>query len=210
MSMKKRNEPSFYEELTSISIYDLSKDYRQDSYLFENEECDEALDYREFYECKFEKVTFLNHIRRAMFTDVIFENCDFSNIDMRECVFHRVIMNKCRLTGTDLTQGTFDSFLLKNSHAQYANFSSSKMKDSSFIQNVLKDSGFTMCKVNNLELDDCDFSRAEFYDTKLDGLDFSTSDITDITLDINRMKGIILNEEQALACAKLLGIKIKS
>ena len=142
--MKKRSEPNFYEELNESSIYDLSSDYRQNNYFFKNEVCEETLDYREFFECKFEKVTFLNHIRRAMFTDVIFENCDFSNIDMRECVFHRVIFNKCRLTGTDLTQGTMDSVLIKNSLAQYANFSSSKIKDSEFVENIFIDSGFSM------------------------------------------------------------------
>ena len=207
--MKKRSEPNFYEEPKESSIYDLSSDYRQNNYFFKNEVYDEPLDYREFYECKFEKVTFSNHIRRAMFTDVIFENCDFSNIDMRECVFHRVIFNKCRLTGTDLTQGTIDSVLIKNSLAQYANFSSSKIKDSEFVEDIFIDGGFSMCKLNHVEISRCDFSRAEFNDTKLNELDFSTSNISEVIFDINHIRGIILNEEQALACAKLLGIVVK-
>lgn len=144
-----------------------------------------------------------------MFTDVTFENCDFSNIDMRECVFHRVIFNKCRLTGTDLTQGTIDSVLIRNSLAQYANFSSSKIKDSEFVEDVFVDGGFSMCKLNHVEISKCDFSRAEFNDTKLNRLDFSTSNISEVIFDINHIRGIILNEEQALACAKLLGIVVK-
>lgn len=209
MDMKKRSEPNFYEELVESSLYNLSSDYRQNNFLFKNEECDLVLDYKEFYECKFEKVTFLNHIRRAMFTDVIFENCDFSNIDMHECVFRRVIFNKCRLTGIDLTQGTFESVLIQNSLGQYANFSSSKIKESSFVENIFRDSAFTMCKFSHVEIEQCDFNKAEFNDTKLAGLDFSTSDISNVMFDVNRLQGITLNEEQALACAKLLGINVK-
>lgn len=207
--MKKKIEPSFYEECVPFSSSKMNKEYRQSNYLFENEKVDNALDYKEFFECKFIKVTFTNHIRRAMFTDVIFENCDFSNIDMRECVFRRVIFRKCRMTGVDLTQGTFEDVCIESSQGQYANFNSSKMKDCVLKDNVLVESGFSMCKLNELEIDSCDFSRAEFYDTRLKGLDFSTSEISGIILDINTLKGIIVNEEQAIACAKLLGIIVK-
>lgn len=208
MNMKNR-EPSFNGKLNLLPVNQINEEYRQDNFLFDSEECAKILDYKEFFECKFTKITFTKHIRRAMFTDVIFENCDFSNIDMRECVFHRVIFRKCRLTGTDFTRGTFEDVLVEKTQAQYACFSSSKIKNSGFIDDVLSDTGFSMCKIDNTATEECDFSRAEFYDTKLKNLDFTRCNISNIVVEASDIKGVIVNEEQAIAFAKLLGIVVK-
>ena len=86
MNMKNR-EPSFNRELNLLSVNQINEEYRQDNFLFDSEECAKILDYKEFFECKFAKITFTKHIRRAMFTDVIFENCDLSNADFEDCSF---------------------------------------------------------------------------------------------------------------------------
>ena len=66
-----------------------------------------------------------------------------------------------------------------------------------------------MCKIDNMATEECDFSRAEFYDTKLKNLDFTRCNISNIVVEANDIKGVIVNEEQAIAFAKLLGIVVK-
>ena len=66
-----------------------------------------------------------------------------------------------------------------------------------------------MCKIDNMATEECDFKRAEFYDTKLKNLDFTRCNISNIVVEANDIKGVIVNEEQAIAFAKLLGIVVK-
>lgn len=207
--MKKINEPSFYESLKPTRLSELSDEHRQDNLSFEDEAYTDGLDAREFYECTFTKIDLTSHCRRTLFVDTIFENCDFSNADFRECVFRRVIFKKCRLTGIDLSLSTFEDVKFLNIQGQYANFSGAKMKSVLFSECILSDSAFSMCKMKEIELDTCDFTNAEFIDTRLSGIDFSSSNISGISFTTDNLKGIILNEDQAIACAKLLGIIVK-
>lgn len=60
------------------------------------------------------------------------------------------------------------------------------------------------------EISRCDFQEAELLGTKLGGLDFSTSKIDGFMIQAENLRGVTMNEEQALACTKLLGITIKN
>jgi uncharacterized protein YjbI with pentapeptide repeats len=93
--------------------------------------------------------------------------------------------------------------------ASYANFSCSKFKICRFHEVRCTEGSFLSCTFDNTQIEQCGFASAEFNDTKLNGLDFSDSDISGITVGISDLKGVTLNEEQALACAKLLGIIVK-
>lgn len=61
----------------------------------------------------------------------------------------------------------------------------------------------------HMDIDSCDFTGAEFYAATMKGLDFSTSRIDGILVSANDLRGVIVNEEQAVACAKLFGIVVK-
>ena len=65
------------------------------------------------------------------------------------------------------------------------------------------------CTFDDVRIGRCSFAQAEFTNSRLKGLDFSESDISGITVGINELKGAVMNTEQAVACARLMGIVVK-
>ena len=53
-------------------------------------------------------------------------------------------------------------------------------------------------------------NNCEFQKTKLENLDLSDTEFTTLKIDSQKLKGLILNMNQALIIANLLGIKIKN
>ena len=50
---------------------------------------------------------------------------------------------------------------------------------------------------------------SEFHNTNLKGMDLSSSDIEGISLTMDHIRGVIVNEQQALRLVQLLGIIVK-
>lgn len=65
-----------------------------------------------------------------------------------------------------------------------------------------------MTSFNHVEVSRCDFSGCEFAHTPLKDIDFSTSEIDGFAVTSEDLKGAIVNSEQAIACAKILGLKV--
>jgi uncharacterized protein YjbI with pentapeptide repeats len=65
------------------------------------------------------------------------------------------------------------------------------------------------CSFEDVRVKRCRFINADFNDTKLKDMDFSDSDISGISLNVQNLKGAVMNSSQALACTRLLGITIK-
>ena len=57
---------------------------------------------------------------------------------------------------------------------------------------------------------DSNINNCEFQKTKLENLDLSDKEFTNLKIDSQKLKGLILNMNQALIIANLLGIKIKN
>ena len=79
---------------------------------------------------------------------------------------------------------------------------------------VIKDSNLkegTLYKIKQKDLQfiNCNLDSLDVYNTNLNKIDVTTCNINHIKIDIPSMKGLIVNEEQALALAKFLEIIIK-
>lgn len=206
--MKKLSAPAMPEELTEETF---NQEFTEGAaaLFFCDETRDRELTGSRFDECSFRNITFHHEMSRTLFADCIFDHCDFSNCDFNESVFRRCVFRSCRMTGTDFSWSRFNDAELTGCEASYANFSCSKFKVCRFSEVRCNESSFLSCTFDNMQIEQCGFVSAEFNDTKLKGLDFSDSDISDITVGLNELKGVTLNEEQALACARLLGIIVK-
>ena len=201
--------PRFSAEPESGTLQKKIREYRVENQKYSSEECDQELTAMTFSECVFTSVVFTGKARGCELADVIFEHCDFSNIDMRETTTRRVIFDRCRLTGTDLEDSRFEDTEFRNCELSYANLSASKfrrviLKDSNF-----QDSSFTMAEFKDTDIDHCNFNDAEFLNTSLAGLDLSTSSIERITCSTDAFKGVYVNTEQAVAIAAILGVIVK-
>ena len=70
-------------------------------------------------------------------------------------------------------------------------------------------SGFNETKFNKTIFDNCNLDGSEIFRTSLELIDFSSSSINNILIDSYSLKGLTVNETQALSLSKLLGIIIK-
>ena len=66
-----------------------------------------------------------------------------------------------------------------------------------------------MCKLEKVTFNDSQLNRATLVDTNLKGIDFRTCGIDGIYVKLENLKGMIVNEWQALELVKLLEIEIK-
>lgn len=74
----------------------------------------------------------------------------------------------------------------------------------------MQNSSISEAKLKNIKLEDNDFLNSQFFKTNLSNIDFTTCNIEGIIVDIKDVKGMIVNEIQAISLAKLLGIIIKN
>lgn len=206
---KKISNPSFHETLHVDDINHLHA-YRIDNVLFENQECEDIHVQEEFYECKFENVTIHEQMKSCLFVDVIFEHCDLSNADFNECVFRRCTFNNCRMTGIDLTNTSCTDVQLNHCQCTLLNVSASKWNKAIWNHCIFVDGAFNMMKLKDVFVDTCNFSGCEIQDTSLSDIDLSTSNIENIMIVPECLKGVIVNQDQAIALAQLLGIRVKN
>jgi len=145
----------------------------------------------------------------SYFIDVIFNNCDLSNINFTKTAFKRVEFNGCKLIGTILNDSMLENVVFNNCNLKYVNISDIKLKEVHFKESNLDEASFFSVKINKVIFDKCSFVRTEFESTSLLGVDLSTSDISFIKININNLKGLIVNNYQAVELSNLLGIIIK-
>lgn len=203
------NLPSFHSECIPSQIEEETEDKRVDNQSYIDQDCTRDLSSFEYYECIFTRVTFHGMMDKMEFVDVIFDHCDLSNIKMRECTFRRVTFKYCRLTGCDMSGSSFRDTEFSFCRGWYINFSESRFHTSSLSESIFTEGAFVMMKVKDLKIENCDFSGSEWLNTKMKDLDFSDSIIGGIAVSPEDLKGIIVNPEQAVTMAKLLGIQVK-
>ena len=148
----------------------------------------------------------------AQFSDVVFKNCDLSNVNLTECGFHRVEFTGCKLMGTNMSDGTFNHITFDECRGEYMNLSMSKMRYIQFTRSNLQGAGIEGCQLMNVSFDACNLMEAEFYRTSLKGIDLSNSEISGIritNLANNELRGSSVSSLQALELARMLGVEIR-
>lgn len=202
--------PVFRSPLEQGSLKEIEEEERIEDRCFTGEEIAADISDESFFSCTFDNVIFTADQRGLLFTDVKFHHCDFSNIRLSETVMHRCVFDSCRFTGCDLSTSVFEDVICKDSILSYANFSGSKMNRFAIRDCQADHSAFSNCRFAHIFFQNTRFTEAEFLNTPLKDVDFSTCDIAGFSVNINQLRGAVMNEEQAAACAAMLGIRIKS
>jgi uncharacterized protein YjbI with pentapeptide repeats len=182
---------------------------RSDGLRFDHESWQIDHEGHAFYNCVFDHVTLSGSVRSALFVDCSFVHCDFSNASFQEAVMRRCRLSSCRLTGTDFSNGIFQDVLFLDCHLGYGNFSGTKLKWVKYDGCNMKESAFSLASQNHLFFTKCDLSGAEFLQMPLKEIDFSDDVIDGFSVNIECLRGAIMSQEQAAACARLLGIIVR-
>lgn len=167
--------------------------------------------------CYFEKICFTDfNFRNISCYDVVFKNCDFSNVvwntnaEFAGPYLHKVTFDNCKMVGTDFGMTTIKKVAFQNCVGRYVNFSFVTMKEvkiisCSFQNMILQDSN---CK--KLVLQDNELLDLELLHTSLKDVDMTSNHMEGLKTDLESIRGMIVNPEQALQLSGLLGIIVKS
>lgn len=143
------------------------------------------------------------------FSSVVFRNSDVSNIRMENCSFDKVKFINCRMTGIAFTQSDLFDCEIRECFGQYANFSLTSLKKCILVSDNFSKAAFTESRFKNTEVRKCNFDNADFMKAELAGTDFSDCSINGAYLDINKLKGVTVSYDQAIAITKLFGINVR-
>ena len=141
--------------------------------------------------------------------DVIFENCNMSNINFSDSGIYRAEFINCKLTGTIFEDSIFKDVVFKDSIGRYSNFSFSKFKGVRFKNSDFQSGVFQEVHNHNLEVENTDLSKSIFNGISLKGVDFTTCNIDGCEFRVKDLSGGIFSVVQSLELAKLMGIIIK-
>lgn len=151
----------------------------------------------------------INNITSSTFEDVIFEQCDLSNVTFINCNFYRVIFKNCKMLGTSFIDCGFYNVKILESNCKLLNLSSNIFKCVLISSTNLTESNISNNKFNLLELSYVNLCNSEIVNTKLSGIDLSTCNIEGIFININDLKDTIIRVDQAMDLINILGVKIK-
>ena len=192
--------------------------------LFDSSLLDETLNYFEFNGfdgiTEFENIEFNNCIfKKFLSNNIIFNNCyffdsDFENVDLSNskfynCSFVRTNFNNSKLVGVSFDGSMFKKVKFIECNNTYNNFCNANFKETTFKDNKMLKVGFNETIFSKTTFENCALDGAEIFKTSLELIDFSNSTINNILIDQYSLKGLIVNENQALSLSKLLGIVIK-
>ena len=120
-------------------------------------------------------------LRHFECSNVIFEKCDFSNLEWIGGSFHQVVFHQCKLTGTNFAESYLRDCTFTDCIASMASFSSTNLKAVSFDHCQLEDSEFYEVTWKNLFLSDNQLTGSNWFRTSLKGLDLSLIHISEPT-----------------------------
>ncbi len=178
-------------------------------FYFKNEVIEFDIDkYLEINRCFFENCQFINFNSNSHLTDVIFKTCDLSNIKLYEGSLTKVSFKGCRLMGSNMVDCFLENVLFEDCLLTYINIFNTKAKNVGFKECDLKDSSFKV-EYKNFYFNYCNLENSKFQEMEMKNIDLSNSNIKGIALNPKKINGMIVNSEQALAIALMLGIVIK-
>lgn len=160
--------------------------------------------------CVFDHVAFPGcRFRESRLTDVLFENCDLSNVDLSGCVLFRVEFRSCKLMGTNLSDAVLNNVLFHHCNARYVNLSMGRLKQVFFAHGDMQGGALESCRFESVAFDTCSLVEAEFSRTPLKGIDLTSSKLEGIRLGVADLRGVIVSPLQALDLSRYLGLVVK-
>jgi uncharacterized protein YjbI with pentapeptide repeats len=139
-----------------------------------------------------------------------FIGCDFSNVDLKNCIFDSSVFIDCNLTNVKLKNTTFSDHLFVNckllglhfddckEFGFAANFENCNLNLASFFKRKIKGTKFKNCSLHEVDFteadlslclfDNCDFRLATFENTNIEKADFRSSMNYRINPSTNKIK----------------------
>lgn len=164
----------------------------------------------EFFHCHWQNCQCVDStLTEVSFHQNTFQNCDFSNTDFSGSTFVKTKFVNCKLVGCNFTNCSFFQTQIAGSNCAYANLYSSYQKEVVWSSSNLTSSVISETKFHQVKWQECNLQKAQLFQTILQGIDFTTCDLSGIVVAIPDLKGVKVNEWQAIELAKLMEIIIE-
>lgn len=141
--------------------------------------------------------------------DVRLANCELANLRAQVMTLVRVEFVDCRMTG--LSGGTVDAqdLLIRDGDQRYCQFRDSKFKSTefdgcNFEEADFQDTDFTGAIFRRCNLRKVEMGKARLYDADLRG-----SDVESMHIELDGLRGAVVDPAQAMSFALLMGIRIE-
>lgn len=141
--------------------------------------------------------------------NVIFKNCDFSNLEWIGGSFHQVVFESCKLTGCNFAESYLRDCQFKDCVINFGSFSGTNLKNVAFENCQMTDSEFFEVTWKHLFLINNELDNSNWLRTNLAGLDFTTNRFNKIAFSLEQLKGLKVDSYQALTIAAGLGLQIE-
>jgi uncharacterized protein YjbI with pentapeptide repeats len=141
--------------------------------------------------------------------DVRFEACDLTGVEWEHASLARVEFLGCRLIGLHASEGRCEDLLVKGSNLNLAQLWGTLFKRARFESCNLSEASFQGADLSGATFDKCDLRGASFSDAKLVGADLRGSNIDGVRAGVKELQGAIVDPEQAIHIARLLGVEVR-
>jgi uncharacterized protein YjbI with pentapeptide repeats len=140
--------------------------------------------------------------------DAVLDHCNLANAIWERPLLKRVVFEECRLTGWSTREAKWEHVVWTGCSAQYASFRSARFKNVRFERCTLVEADFEDADLSGSVFLDCDLTGALFSGTRLLKTDLRGSKINQIVVGPAELRGAIVDADQALLVAELLGITV--
>lgn len=159
---------------------------------------------------KFNKVNFLDcKFDSIVFNNVTFQKCNLSNTIFLKCGLHSCKFIECKMIGSSFTDSIIKQTIFKEIAGRYIGFSYCQIHKVEIQNSDFTESRFIDLKTKEVTFLNDNLTSSEFNAVSLHGIDLSTCKIENILIDPKNLKGCILEYNQLINLAPLLGIHIK-
>ena len=135
--------------------------------------------------------------------------CFFDRVQRDISVWGRGKPPEAPFAGTNFSNAFLKEVEFIDCNLSYATFSMAELDKVTFKNCNLKEASFYKMNQKKLQFENCNLEGIDVFETNLEKIDIRTCNINHIKIDIPSMKGLIVNETQALALAKFLQITIE-
>ncbi|MDT2613885.1 pentapeptide repeat-containing protein [Enterococcus dongliensis] len=142
-------------------------------------------------------------------SNVLFKNCDFSNLEWIGGSFHQVAFENCKLTGCNFAESYLRDCCFTDCLINFGSFSATNLKNVAFENCQLKDSEFFELTWKHLFLVNNELTNSNWQRTRLASLDFTTNQFSKIAFSMEQLNGLKVDSYQALVIAAGLGLQIQ-
>ncbi len=202
-SLPKRPNTIFLDVLGDQAVY-------QDLLLAECDLSDQTAEFATFETTHFKQVVMQRAVLRMLrLADVRLEACDLAESVCESISVSRAEFLGCRLIGLQATDGRIEDMLMRGCNASHAQFWGSVFKRVRFESCNLTEANFQGADLTGVVFDKCDLRGARMVDAKLVGADLRSSQIDGARAGIKELQGAIVNAEQAISIARMLGVDVR-